>query len=116
MLREGCIYTPATCGTVWAITVIDNGDTIDCTGWDAPVISIPSLRAELIQFKAAQADFILHVEKDNRLAALAEDKFWKEAQMHRHARRGPVSPPRGQRAAAFACTNEPQTAGLRPAG
>ena len=78
------------------ITVVDNGDEIDCrrmgTGGDAiPSICEPSV----IQFKDCNADFILHVEKDTVWSRFNEDRFWEKHNCI--LTEGSGQPPRGVR-------------------
>ncbi len=60
------------------ITVIDNGDEINCRKMGSGGYAIPSIcEPEVIQFKNVDADFILHVEKDTVWQRFNEDRFWE---------------------------------------
>ncbi len=60
------------------ITIIDSGDVIDCRRMGSGGWSIPSIvEDDVIQFKDADAGFVLFVEKDAMWRRLNEDKFWK---------------------------------------
>jgi len=61
------------------ITVIDNGDHINCAKMGSGGYAIPSIcEPEVIQFKDVKADFILHVEKDTVWQRFNEDRFWEQ--------------------------------------
>lgn len=79
-----------------ALTLIDNGDEIDCSRMGSAGYSIPSIvEPEVIQFTKCDAKFILHVEKDTVWRRFNEDKFWKEHKcLLTH---GNGQPPRGVR-------------------
>jgi DNA topoisomerase-6 subunit A len=78
------------------LTLIDNGDEIDCSRMGSAGYSIPSIvEPEIIQFTKCDAKFILHVEKDTVWRRFNEDKFWKEHKcLLTH---GNGQPPRGVR-------------------
>lgn len=78
------------------LTLIDNGDEIDCSRMGSAGYSIPSIvEPEVIQFTKCDAKFILHVEKDTVWRRFNEDKFWKEHKcLLTH---GNGQPPRGVR-------------------
>ncbi|MEN6495535.1 MAG: DNA topoisomerase IV subunit A [Thermoguttaceae bacterium] len=81
---------------VGEITLIDTGDTIDCTRMGSGGYSIPSIvEPEVIQFRKCGAKFILHVEKDTVWRRFNEDKFWKKH--HCILTHGGGQPPRGVR-------------------
>lgn len=64
---------------VGKMTVIDSGDTIDCSKMGSGGWSVPSIVEEnIVKFKDVDADFILMVEKDAVWRRLNEDKFWKK--------------------------------------
>src|SRR5690606_37112950 len=65
-LREEMhLYASNRGNLVGPLTLIDNGDEIDCTRMGSAGYSIPSIvEPDVIQFKKCTADFILHVEKD----------------------------------------------------
>jgi DNA topoisomerase-6 subunit A len=81
---------------VGELTLVDTGDTIDCTRMGSGGYSIPSIvEPEVIQFRKCNAKFILHVEKDTVWRRFNEDKFWKK---HRCIlTHGGGQPPRGVR-------------------
>ena len=61
------------------ITVVDNGDEIDCRRMGTGGYAIPSIcEPSVIQFKDCNADFILHVEKDTVWSRFNEDRFWEK--------------------------------------
>ncbi len=59
------------------ITLIDNGDTIDCSKLGKGGYSIPSITDELI-FKRVNAKYVLYMEKAAIFERLNEDKFWQK--------------------------------------
>jgi len=60
------------------ITVIDNGDEINCRRMGSGGYAIPSIcEPDVIQFKDVKADFVLHVEKDTVWQRFNEDRFWE---------------------------------------
>jgi DNA topoisomerase-6 subunit A len=64
---------------VGPITLIDSGDTIDCSRMGSGGFGIPSIvEPDVIQFKKCDAKFILHVEKDTIWQRFNEDKFWRK--------------------------------------
>jgi DNA topoisomerase-6 subunit A len=96
-LREELHLYASNRGTmVGPITLIDTGDTIDCSRMGSGGYSIPSIvEPEAIQFVKCDAKFILHVEKDTVWRRFNEDKFWKKHNcLLTH---GMGQPPRGVR-------------------
>jgi DNA topoisomerase-6 subunit A len=78
------------------ITVIDNGDEIDCRRMGTGGYAIPSIcEPSVIQFKNSEADFILHVEKDTVWSRFNEDRFWEKHNCI--LTEGSGQPPRGVR-------------------
>ena len=78
------------------ITVIDNGDEIDCRRMGTGGYAIPSIcEPSVIQFKNCDADFILHVEKDTVWSRFNEDRFWEKHNCI--LTEGSGQPPRGVR-------------------
>ena len=78
------------------ITIVDNGDEIDCRrmgsgGYAIPIIVEP----DVIQFKKCDADFVLHVEKGTVWNRFNEDRFWEEHNCI--LTHGGGQPPRGVR-------------------
>lgn len=78
------------------ITVIDNGDEINCRRMGTGGYAVPSIcEPEVLQFKDVQADFVLHVEKDTVWQRFNEDRFWE--QHNCILTEGSGQPPRGVR-------------------
>ncbi len=78
------------------ITVVDNGDEIDCRRMGTGGYAIPSIcEPSVIQFKDVQADFVLHVEKDTVWQRFNEDRFWETHNCI--LTEGSGQPPRGVR-------------------
>jgi DNA topoisomerase-6 subunit A len=81
---------------VGPITVVDDGDTVDCSKVGKGGYGIPSIvEPSEIRIKKCTADFLLLVEKGTQWNRLAEDKFWR-----RHnciLLTGNGQPPRGVR-------------------
>jgi len=60
------------------ITIIDNGDEINCRRMGTGGYAVPGIvEPNVIQFKKCEADFILHVEKDTVWGRFNEDRFWE---------------------------------------
>ena len=96
-LREELhVYASNRGGMVGPITLIDDGDEIDCSRMGSGGYSIPSIvEANVIKFKSCDAKFILHVEKDTVWRRFNEDKFWRKHNcLLTH---GGGQPPRGVR-------------------
>ncbi len=62
---------------VGSITMIDSGDTIDCSKLGRGGYSIPSITDEL-EFKKVNAKYVLYMEKAAIFERLNEDKFWQK--------------------------------------
>jgi len=78
------------------ITIIDNGDEINCRRMGTGGYAIPSIcEPNVIQFKDCEADFVLHVEKDTVWSRFNEDRFWE--QHNCILTEGSGQPPRGVR-------------------
>ncbi len=78
------------------ISVVDNGDEIDCRRMGTGGYAIPSIcEPNVIQFKDCDADFILHVEKDTVWSRFNEDRFWEKHNCI--LTEGSGQPPRGVR-------------------
>ena len=78
------------------ITIIDNGDEIDCRRMGTGGYAIPSIcEPSVIQFKDCEADFVLHVEKDTVWSRFNEDRFWETYNCI--LTEGSGQPPRGVR-------------------
>ena len=83
------------------VTIVDNGDAIDCRRMGSGGYAIPSIvEPSVIQFESCEADFVLHVEKNTVWSRFNEDKFWKDAQLHPAPRRARDSRHAGRAAAA----------------
>jgi DNA topoisomerase-6 subunit A len=60
------------------VTLVDDGDAIDCTKAGKSGHTVPSIVEEPgIRIKKCAADFVLLVEKATQFNRLSEDKFWK---------------------------------------
>ena len=96
-LREELhLYAKNAGAMVGEITLVDSGDTIDCTRMGSGGYSIPSIvEPEIVQFRKCNAKFILHVEKDTVWRRFNEDKFWREHKCI--LTHGGGQPPRGVR-------------------
>ena len=96
-LREELhVYAKNAGAMVGEITLVDSGDTIDCTRMGSGGYSIPSIvEPEVIQFRKHNAKFILHVEKDTVWRRFNEDKFWRKHKCI--LTHGGGQPPRGVR-------------------
>ena len=96
-LREELhVYAKNAGAMVGEITLVDSGDTIDCTRMGSGGYSIPSIvEPEVIQFRKCGAKFILHVEKDTVWRRFNEDKFWRKHKCI--LTHGGGQPPRGVR-------------------
>jgi len=78
------------------ITIVDNGDEIDCRRMGTGGYAIPSIcEPSVIQFKKSEADFVLHVEKDTVWSRFNEDRFWETHNCI--LTEGSGQPPRGVR-------------------
>ncbi|MHC4991035.1 MAG: DNA topoisomerase IV subunit A [Planctomycetota bacterium] len=78
------------------ITIVDNGDEIDCRRMGTGGYAIPSIcEPGVIRFKECEADFVLHVEKDTVWSRFNEDRFWEKYNCI--LTEGSGQPPRGVR-------------------
>ncbi|MBT8484841.1 MAG: DNA topoisomerase IV subunit A [Phycisphaerales bacterium] len=78
------------------ITIVDNGDEIDCRRMGTGGYAIPSIcEPSVIQFKKTDAKFVLHVEKDTVWSRFNEDRFWETHDCI--LTEGSGQPPRGVR-------------------
>ncbi|MGD9689980.1 MAG: DNA topoisomerase IV subunit A [Phycisphaerales bacterium] len=79
-LREELhIYAKKRGTMVGNITIVDNGDTINCREMGTGGYSIPGIvEPDIIKFGKCEAEFVLHVEKDTVWGRFNEDKFWKK--------------------------------------
>lgn len=105
-LREELhVYAKNAGAMVGEITLVDSGDTIDCTRMGSGGYSIPSIvEPEVIQFQKCNARFILHVEKDTVWRRFNEDKFWRKHKCI--LTHGGGQPPRGVRRLLYRMHNE----------
>ena len=96
MREELHLYAKNAGAMVGPITLVDSGDTIDCSRMGSGGYSIPSIvEQDIVQFRKNTAKFILHVEKDTVWRRFNEDKFWRK---HRCIlTHGGGQPPRGVR-------------------
>lgn len=63
---------------VGPLTIVDDGDTIDCARLGKGGYSVPSIvEPQDVVIKKCTADFVLLIEKGTQWNALNEDKFWK---------------------------------------
>jgi DNA topoisomerase-6 subunit A len=106
VLREELrLYAKNAGAMVGEITLIDSGDTIDCTRMGSGGYSIPSIvEPEVVQFAKCGAEFVLHVEKDPVWRRFNEDKFWKTHKCI--LTHGGGQPPRGVRRLLYRLHNE----------
>jgi len=96
MREELHLYAKNAGAMVGPITLVDSGDTIDCSRMGSGGYSIPSIvEQEIVQFKKNTAKFILHVEKDTVWRRFNEDKFWRKHNCI--LTHGGGQPPRGVR-------------------
>lgn len=89
------------------ITVVDRGDTIDCSRMGSGGYAIPSIvEPEVIQLdrKKCDAKFILHVEKGTVWQRFNEDRFWETHNCI--LTHGAGQPPRGVRRLLYRMHNE----------
>jgi DNA topoisomerase-6 subunit A len=80
VLREELhVYAKKRGSMIGNITIVDNGDEIDCRRMGSGGYAVPSItEPDVIQFKKCEAKFVLHVEKDTVWGRFNEDKFWKK--------------------------------------
>jgi DNA topoisomerase-6 subunit A len=96
MREELHLYAKNAGAMVGPITLVDSGDTIDCSRMGSGGYSIPSIvEQDIVQFKKNTAKFILHVEKDTVWRRFNEDKFWRKYNCI--LTHGGGQPPRGVR-------------------
>jgi DNA topoisomerase-6 subunit A len=98
-IREELHLYAKTAGTmVGNITIVDQGDVIDCSRMGSGGYGIPSIvEPDVIELdpKKCEAKFVLHVEKDTVWQRFNEDKFWKKHNCI--LTHGGGQPPRGVR-------------------
>ena len=74
------LYAKAAGNMVGNITILDRGDTIDCSRMGSGGYGIPSIvepNVIVLDPKKCDAKFVLHVEKDTVWQRFNEDRFWK---------------------------------------
>jgi DNA topoisomerase-6 subunit A len=78
-LREELHVRAESAGSlVGPLTIVDDGDTIDCARLGKGGYAVPSIvEPEEVRIKRCTADFVLLIEKGTQWNALNEDKFWK---------------------------------------
>jgi DNA topoisomerase-6 subunit A len=98
-IREELHLYAKTAGTmVGNITIVDQGDVIDCSRMGSGGYGIPSIvEPDVIELdpKKCEAKFVLHVEKDTVWQRFNEDRFWKKHNCI--LTHGGGQPPRGVR-------------------
>jgi DNA topoisomerase VI subunit A len=96
-LREELhVYAKAAGSLVGPLTVVDDGNTLDCMRMGSAGYSVPSIvEPDMIQFKKCSARYILHVEKDTVWRRFYEDRFHEKHQCI--VTHGGGQPPRGMR-------------------
>ncbi len=79
-LREELHVRAKSWGTIIGpLTLVDAGDTVDCTRQGIGGKTVPSIvEPGYVDIKKCTADFVLLVEKDTQFGRLSEDKFWKK--------------------------------------
>jgi len=61
------------------VTIVEGGDTIDCTRQGKAGKTVPSIvEPGELDIKKCSADFVLLIEKGTQFSRLSEDKFWKK--------------------------------------
>jgi len=80
LLREELHVRAAEAGSiVGPITIVEGGDTIDCTRQGKAGKTVPSIvEPGELDIKKCDADFVLLIEKGTQFNRLSEDKFWKK--------------------------------------
>jgi DNA topoisomerase-6 subunit A len=98
-IREELHLYAKTAGTmVGNITIVDQGDVIDCSRMGSGGYGIPSIVEPdviVLDPKKCEAKFVLHVEKDTVWQRFNEDRFWKKHNCI--LTHGGGQPPRGVR-------------------
>ncbi|MGQ9651397.1 MAG: DNA topoisomerase IV subunit A [Phycisphaerae bacterium] len=76
-LREELhVYASNRGNLVGPITLVDDGNTLDCMRMGSAGYAVPSIcEPDVIQFKKCSAKYILHVEKDTVWRRFYEDRF-----------------------------------------
>lgn len=96
-LREELhVYASNRGNLVGPITLVDDGNTLDCMKMGSAGYAVPSIvEPDVVQFKKCDAKYVLHVEKDTVWRRFYEDRFHEK---HRCiVSHGGGQPPRGVR-------------------
>jgi DNA topoisomerase-6 subunit A len=96
-LREELhVYASNRGNLVGPLTLVDDGNTLDCMRMGSAGYAIPSIvEPDVIQFRRCDAKFILHVEKDTVWRRFYEDRFHEKHKCI--VSHGGGQPPRGVR-------------------
>jgi DNA topoisomerase VI subunit A len=96
-LREELhVYASNRGNLVGPITLVDDGNTLDCMRMGSAGYAVPSIcEPDVIQFKKCSAKYILHVEKDTVWRRFYEDRFHEKH--HCIVTHGSGQPTRGMR-------------------
>ncbi|HEY3319784.1 MAG TPA: DNA topoisomerase IV subunit A [Planctomycetota bacterium] len=80
LLREELHVRAAEAGSIIGpLTIVEGGDTIDCTRQGKAGKTVPSIvEPGELDIKKCDADFVLLIEKGTQFNRLSEDKFWKK--------------------------------------
>jgi DNA topoisomerase VI subunit A len=80
LLREELHVRAESSGTiVGPVTIVEGGDTIDCTKQGKAGKTVPSIvEPGELDIKKCNADFVLLIEKGTQFNRLSEDRFWKK--------------------------------------
>jgi DNA topoisomerase-6 subunit A len=80
LLREElCVRAGDTGQIVGPVTLIEGGDSIDCTRMGVGGKAVPSIvEPGYVDIRKCNADFVLLIEKATQFNRLSEDKFWKK--------------------------------------
>ncbi len=81
-LREELhVYAKSSGNLAGPITLVDDGNTLDCMRMGSAGYPVPSIvEPGMVQFKKCSAKFILHVEKDTVWRRFYEDRFHEKHQ------------------------------------
>jgi DNA topoisomerase-6 subunit A len=80
LLREELHVRAESSGSiVGPVTIVEGGDTIDCTKQGKAGKTVPSIvEPGELDIKKCNADFVLLIEKGTQFNRLSEDRFWKK--------------------------------------
>lgn len=66
---------------VGPITLVDDGNVLDCTRMGSAGYAVPSIvEPHVVRFQECDAKYVLHVEKDTVWRRFHEDRFWQKHQ------------------------------------